>query len=77
MQSSHNIKRVREVLDPPVPDICQSWDTIELFSPVKVHQKVRKFAIRVICAKQSTDLKKYTTIGCCGCDKYQLWVANR
>ena len=60
-----------------IPDICQFWDTTALFSPVKVHQKVRKFAICVICAKQGTDLKKYTTIGCGGCDKYQLWVANR
>ena len=60
-----------------IPDICQFWDTTALFSPVKVHQKVRKFAIRVICAKQSTDLKKYTTIGCCGCDKYQLWLFTR
>ena len=60
-----------------IPDIFQFWDTTALFSPVKVHQKVRKFAICVICAKQGTDLKKYTTIGCGGCDKYQLWVANR
>ena len=27
-----------------LPDICQFWDTTALFSPVKVHQKVRNFA---------------------------------
>ena len=26
-----------------IPDICQFWNTTILFSPVKVHQKVRKF----------------------------------
>ena len=27
-----------------ITDICQFWDTTALFSPVKVHQKVRNFA---------------------------------
>ena len=29
------------------PDICQFLGTIALFSPVKVHQKVRKFAKKI------------------------------
>ena len=31
-----------------IPDICQFWDTAAFLSPVKVHKKVRKFAL---CAK--------------------------
>ena len=42
-----------------VPDICKFWDTDanSAKSPVKVHQKVRKFA------KKGIGLKKYTTAG--------------
>ena len=29
-----------------IPGICQFWDTIALFSPVKIHQKGRKFVTR-------------------------------
>ena len=52
------------------PDICHFLGTIALFSPVKVHQKVRKFAMKLaiwaklsccLCKKKGTDLKKYTT----------------
>ena len=32
------------MLPTPTPDICQIWDTVALFSPVKMHQKVCKFA---------------------------------
>ena len=65
-----------------VPDICQFWDTTTWFSPVKVHQKVRKFATKssqnrpkyhLLCAKRAPGWKKYTTAGCGGCDIYQLW----
>ena len=50
MQSSHNIKRVREVLNPPIPDICHLMDTTTLSNPVKVQQKVPKKC--VLCAKK-------------------------
>ena len=48
------------------PDICQFLGTIALFSPVKVHQKVRKFAMKLakmgqtfvlFVPKKGTDLK--------------------
>ena len=60
MQSSHNIKRVREVLNPPIPDICQFWDTTTLSNLVKVHRIVPKKCVehqnrpkfRVLCAKK-------------------------
>ena len=29
-----------------IPDICQFWDTTALFSPEKVHYKVRTFATK-------------------------------
>ena len=33
-----------------ISPICQFWDTTALFSPVKVHQKVRKFATKFCVA---------------------------
>ena len=43
-----------------IPDICQFWYTTALFRP----------------AKSTPPWKKYTTTGCDGCDKYQLWQST-
>ena len=47
------------MLPTPTPDICQFWDTAELFGPAKAHQKMPKHVkcqnrpkFRVLCAKK-------------------------
>ena len=41
---------MRRMMPSNISPICQFWDTTALFSPVKVHQKVRKFATKFCVA---------------------------
>ena len=71
-----------------MPDIFQFWDTAALFSPVKVHQQLGKFAtklpkcaqiLRSLCKKRAPAWKKKkdNIAGCGSCDKYQLCMLSR
>ena len=51
-ENNHNLLAITSTyhifntLKRPLTDICQFWGTATLFSLVKVHQKVRKFATK-------------------------------
>ena len=63
-----------------IPNFIQFGATTALFSPVKVHKCVnsqqnsqKQAKISHSLCKKGHCLEKYTTAGCGGCDKYQLW----
>ena len=68
---------VNSMFSENLPEICQFWGTNAIFSIVKVHQKVGKFAInwpkfQSLCKKAHRLKKKDTIAGGGGGDKYML-----